>query len=350
MSFLRKVKIFDSSLRDGSHAVKQQLFPEQIEAYCDAVDGSGLHTVIVGHGNGLGASSIQMGLSAMDEVDMVRVAHNHLKKTRLGTFVTVGFGTIEDHIKPAMACGTEVFCIATHCTESDTMRRHVQYVSRHGKEVYGVLMNCHLTSINSLVEQAKNIASYGGDGVILMDSAGTFIPDQISRIVEELCNHVDIDIGFHAHNNLSMAVANSYAAISSGASIIDGTVLGFGAGAGNCQLEALIALMEKNGIRTGIDLYRLMDAGKNVISGMMHYDRGIDGTCIISGYAGVVSTFRTKVEYIAKMKNVDPRDVFLALGERKAIAGQDDLILEVANHLAEHGKRYGGNHGKFGKI
>lgn len=350
MSILRKVKIFDSSLRDGSHAVKQQLFQDQIEAYCDAVDGSGLHTVIVGHGNGLGASSIQMGLSAMDEVDMVRTAHSHLKKTRLGTFVTVGFGTIEDHIKPAMDSGTEVFCIATHCTESDTMRRHVQYISRHGKEVYGVLMNCHLTTVDSLVEQAKNIASYGGDGVILMDSAGALTPDRVRCIVEKLCDQVDIDIGFHAHNNLSMAVANSYAAITSGASIIDGTVMGFGSGAGNCQLEALIALLEKNGIRTGIDLYRLMDAGKDVISGMMHYNRGIDGTCIVSGYAGVVSTFRTKVEYIAKMKDVDPRDIFMALGERKAIAGQDDLILEVANYLAESQKKYGGKHGKLGKI
>lgn len=333
MSVLKKIKIFDSTLRDGSHAVKQQIFSEHIKEYCKSIDDAGVYTVIVGHGNGLGASSIQMGLSAMDEVEMVKTAHQYLKNTKLGTFVTVGFGTVDEHIKPAIEYGTEIFCIATHCTEADTMQRHIKYISSHGKEVYGVLMNCHLTSIDGLVEQAKKIADYGGNGVILMDSAGTLIPDEVQRIIEKLFNNIDIEIGFHAHNNLSVAVANAYAAIKNGATVIDGTILGFGAGAGNCQLEALIALLEKCRIKTDVNLYRLIDTGKNVVTGMLKYGKGVDGTCIVSGYAGVVSTFRTKVEYIAQKNNLDPRDIFIALGKRKAIAGQDDLILEVANEL-----------------
>lgn len=334
MPILKKIKFFDSSLRDGSHAVKQQIYKEHIAEYCKAIDNSGIYTVIVGHGNGLGASSIQMGRSAVDEIEMVRVAYDHLKRTRLGTFVTVGFGTIEDHIIPAMEIGTQVFCIATHCTEADTMKRHVEYLSRHGKEVYGVLMNCHLITEDGLLEQAKLIESYGADGMILMDSAGALTPGKVEKIVTTLYEGVHMEIGFHAHNNLSMAVANSYTALQAGASIVDGTILGFGAGAGNCQLDALIALLQKEGIKTGVNLYQILDAGKNVIQNGLGYQKGIDGTCIISGYAGVVSTFKSRTEYIAEKYKLDPRDIFLELGKRNAIAGQDDLILEVAEDLS----------------
>lgn len=330
---MKKVRLFDSTLRDGSHAVRHQIFANQIEAYCKAIDEAGLHTVIIGHGNGLGASSVQMGFSAMDELDMVRVAHENLKKTRLGTFVTVGFGTIDDHIRPAMKIGTEVFCIAAHCTEADTMKKHVEYLANKGKEVYGVLMNIHLASPEKLLEQALLIQSYGADGIILMDSAGASIPENVKARVATLYDKLTMDVGYHAHNNMSMAVANSYEAIKSGASIIDGTIRGFGAGAGNCQLDALQALLEKEHIETGAKLYPMLDAGKNVIEDMFGYKDGVDGTSIISGYAGVVSTFKPRVEIIAKQYKLDPRDIFMELGKRRALAGQDDLILEVAETL-----------------
>lgn len=340
---MRNILFFDSTLRDGSHAVEQQLYSDQIEKYCSLIDGSGLYTVIVGHGNGLGASSIQMGRSAMPELDMLAVAQRNLDKTRLGTFVTVGFGTIDDHIVPAIERGVQLFCIACHATESDIMKKHIEYLSKRGKEVYGVLMNCHLTNKESLLIQAKNIEEYGADGVVLMDSAGTLTPSMVEDIVGFLVSGVDIRIGFHAHNNLSMAVANAYAALHAGATIIDGTVLGFGAGAGNCQLEAIVALLEKEGEETGVNLYQIMDAGDYVIRKMLGYEKGIDSISVISGYAGVVSTFKPRVIYISNKYGVDPRDVFIELGKRKAISGQDDLILEVAKMIKKErgGLQYG---------
>ena len=185
------------------------------------------------------------------------------------------------------------------------------------------------------------IESYGADGIILMDSAGALIPEEVEEIVSVLYEELHMEIGFHAHNNLSMAVANSYTALKSGATIVDGTVLGFGAGAGNCQIDALAALLQKEGIETGINLYQVLDVGKSVIQNTLGYQKGIDGTCIISGYAGVVSTFKSRVEYIAEKYRLDPRDVFVELGKRKAIAGQDDLILEVAEHLVNRRNSYG---------
>ncbi len=334
MSVLKKIRFMDSTLRDGSHAVGQRILPEHISAYCQAIDQAGMHSVIVGHGNGLGASSVQMGLCAMDEMDMLSVAADNLKRTPLGTFVTIGFGTIRDQIVPAMRAGAQTFCIAAHCTEADTMRKHVEYLSHVGREVYGVLMNIHLASPEKLLEQAGMIQSYGADGIILMDSAGASTPEDVKAVVGTLYDGLEMEIGFHPHNNLGLAVSNAYTAILNGASIIDGTVGGFGAGAGNCQLEALLALLMKEGIQTGAKLYPILDAEKAVIEGMLEYGKAIEGTCVVSGYAGVVSTFKNRVEQVASDYQVDARDIFMELGKRGAIAGQDDLILEVAQMLS----------------
>lgn len=340
MHILRRIKFFDSTLRDGSHAVKQKIKANQIEEYCKIIDSANMYTVIVGHGNGIGASSIQMGLTQMDEIKMLRVAKENLSKTRLGTFVTVGFGTIEEHIIPAINEGVDLFCIASHCTEANTQKKHITYLVNCGVEVYGVLMNIHLTDPATLLEQSKLIEEYGADGVILMDSAGASTPEQVEEMVKTLTEHLKIEVGFHPHNNLGMAVANAYAAIKSGASIIDGTVGGFGAGAGNCQLEALTALLLKENVPINAKLYPMLDASKKVLETEMDYHKMVDSTSIISGYAGVVSTFKTRVEKMAEQYDVDPRDIFIELGARKAIAGQDDLILEVVQSLSDKREGY----------
>lgn len=332
---MSKIKIFDSTLRDGSHAVKQNLTIEGIERYCRAIDEAGMHTVIVGHGNGLGASSIQMGECPMDEFEMLRLAKNNLKHTNLGAFLTIGFGTVKEHVMPALDLGVELFCIACHCTEADTMRKHIEFISRKGKEVYGVLMMYHRSSPEAILEEAKKIESYGADGVILMDSAGASTMEMVRDTIRMLKENLSIDIGFHAHNNLGLAVANSYVAIQEGATIIDGTVRGFGSGAGNCQLEALIALLQKNGVSVNADLFRVLDVSENVVRTVWDYDRNVDATCVVSGYAGVVSTFRTKVDMMAQEYHVDPKDIFIELGRRNAIAGQDDMIIEVAQFISE---------------
>lgn len=332
---MSELKIFDSTLRDGSHAVRQKLSLEHIAEYCKAIDGSGLYTVIVGHGNGLGASSILMTQTEADEFDMLRIARKNLKTTRLGAFVTVGFGTVRDQIIPAINEGVDVFCIACHCTESDTLAKHIEYVTSHGHEAYGILMNAHLADSNRLLEEAKKIESYGANGIVFMDSAGAYTPERTEETIKKLRSELTIDVGMHPHNNLSLAVSNAYTAFKSGASIIDGTVRGFGAGAGNCQLEALLALLEKENVRTEVNLYQLLDAGSNVVEKLIGYQNGIDDISIISGYAGVVSTFKPQVVEAAQRYNLNPRDIFVELGKRGAISGQDDLILEVAQELVD---------------
>lgn len=331
---MSKLKFFDSTLRDGSHAIKHQLTKKNIEDYCQAMDSSGMYTIIVGHGNGLGASSLQVGLSLLSDQEMLQIARKNLEKTKLGVYMIPGFGTIQDNIIPAIECGVDLFTIGCHCTEADTTRQHIEYIIKEGKETYGVLMMYHMASTERLLEEAIKMQSYGVKGVIIMDSAGASTPEMVKKTISTLYDGLDIKVGFHPHNNLGLAVANAYIAYQEGASIIDGTLRGFGAGAGNCQLEALVALMEKNDIKTNADLYRMLDASDDIMPNLMKMEMGLSPLSIISGMSGVFSAFKVHVEKAAKEFHVDPRDIFVELGKRKVVGGQEDMIIEIAEQLS----------------
>ncbi len=332
--------IFDSTLRDGSHAIHHKLTKQQISSYCDAIDSVGMHTVIVGHGNGLGASSLQVGISLLSDEEMLETAKAHLKQTRLGAFLLPGFGTIRDDLCPAFEKGVDLVCIASHCTEANITRQHIEYTKKRNKEAYGVLMLQHTISDSEITEQAKWMESYGADGIILMDSAGASLPDLVGERINYMVNRLTIPVGFHAHNNLSLAVANTVEAIKAGALIADGTTRGFGAGAGNCQLEVLIAVLRKMQIETGIDLYKLMDISEEIVKAFnKEKDQGISEINLISGIAGVFSSYAPHVLKASKEFGVDPRDIFIEMGKRKTVGGQEDIVVEVAAELK--GKRNG---------
>lgn len=331
---MSKLRIFDSTLRDGNHAVKHQISIRNIKDYCSAMDGCGVHTILVGHGNGLGASSLQVGLAATDEKIMLQTAKENLAFTKLGAYMIPGFGTIEDNLKPAIEQGVEVFEIGCHCTEADTTREHIEFLRNNGKEAYGVLMMTHMASSEKLLEECQKMQSYGALGVILMDSAGAYTLERVRKVISTLYNSLNIHIGFHPHNNLGIAVANAYIAIQEGADIIDGTLRGFGAGAGNCQIEDLVALLEKNNIKTGIDFYKILDVSQDIMPDIMPKDMGQDPISVVSGQTGVFSAFRTHILRAAKTFNVDARDIFMEMGRRKAVAGQEDMIVEVAKQLS----------------
>lgn len=335
---MNQLLFFDSTLRDGSHAVAHQLSVKNIRDYCRRIDPAGLHVVIVGHGNGLGASSLQVGLAATSDEMMLKTARKELKKTKLGVFLIPGFGTIKDNLQPAIDTGVDLFCVAIHCTEADVTKQHIEFLRRRGKDVYGVLMMYHRASKEKLLEQALKMQEYGAMGIILMDSAGASTPDMVAETTAHLSGALDIRLGFHAHNNLGLAVSNSLIAVQNGASFIDGTLRGFGAGAGNCQLEVLAGLMLKMGISTDLDLYRMMDVSDGIVSGMMKRPQEISSISLISGVAGVFSGFAAHVKKAAERFKVDPRDIFMELGRRKMVAGQEDFIVDVAMYLASKKK------------
>lgn len=331
---MKNILIFDSTLRDGSHSIAHGLTTEQVSSYCRAIDKANEYVVIVGHGNGLGASSIQIGLSATSDHELLSVARHELKKTKLGVFLLPGFGTIKNDLSPALNAGVDLVCVASHCTEADVTQQYISYVANAGKEVLGILMMYHMITKERLLAEAKKMVNFGAQGVIIMDSAGASTPVLVKDTISYLVQNLQVPVGFHAHNNLGMAVAHTWMALESGAKIVDGTVRGFGAGAGNCQIEVLVALLKKMGYDIDVDLYALMDASDNVVSRLMKKVQEIDSVSIASGLAGVFSGFAPHVKCAAERFKVDPRDIFMELGRRKVVGGQEDIIVTVAVELA----------------
>ena len=237
---MKHILISDPTLRDGNHAVRHQLTKEDIALYCKAANAARVPIVEVGHGNGLGASSLQVGLSLESDHDLLSYARNNLTNSKLSIHVIPGFATIKRDLEKALAIGVDLVRVASHCTEADITQRHISFAREKGKEAYGVLMMTHMAEPNILVEEALKMQYYGAEAIIIMDSAGAFLPKDVTQRIKALTETLSIPVGFHAHNNLGMAIGNSIAAIEAGASILDGTARGFGAGAGNAQIEVLI--------------------------------------------------------------------------------------------------------------
>ena len=329
------VLISDPSLRDGNHAVQHRLTAEQIAGYCCVADAAGVPIVEIGHGNGIGASSLQLGLSACPDETTLKVARENLHRSRLGVHVIPGFATIERDLSRAIDLGVDVVRVASHCTEADLTERHIDYARKRGKTVFGVLMMSHMAPIETLVEEARKMESYGAEGFVFMDSSGHYLPEDVTLRVQALRAGLSIPVGFHAHNNLGMAIANSTAAAAAGATMLDGTARGFGAGAGNAQIEVLVAVLHRLGYATGIDLYKLLDAADWAEKNLIETVPTISSVSVVSGLSGVFSGFLKPVMRVAEQYRVDPRDIFFELGRRKVVAGQEDLIIEVASGLAK---------------
>ncbi|MFH1947171.1 MAG: 4-hydroxy-2-oxovalerate aldolase [Candidatus Magasanikbacteria bacterium] len=328
------ISFFDSTLRDGSHAVSHKISADQIREYCEGIDDAGLYTVIIGHGNGIGGSSHLVGFSAVNDLDGISIARKVLKKTRLGIFMIPGFATIADDLEPALKLGVDLVCVATHCTEADVTQQYIKYIAEAGKEVYAVLMMYHMTTKERLLEEALKMQSYGAQGLIIMDSAGASTPDMVSETISHLVQNLSIPVGFHAHNNLGIAVSNSLVALENGATIIDGTVRGFGAGVGNCQLEAVITVLKKMNVETGVDLYKIMDVSEKVVTKIMIKPQEIDSIGLMGGLTGVFSLYALPIKRAAEKYGVDARDIYVEAGKRKIVGGQEDMITEIAIELS----------------
>lgn len=330
--------IVDSTLRDGSHAMRHQFTPKHISSYSRGAEMAGTQLLIVGHGNGLGASSLQLGMSLLTDKKMLSIAKKELKNTELGAFFIPGFGTIENDIQPAISLGIDAIMVASHCTEANITRQHIEYARKKGIKAYGVLMMTHMISAKELLKQALQMQEYGALGVLLMDSAGAYLPENVKENVSTLLEGLKIDVGFHAHNNLGMAIANSVEAVKAGAKIIDTTSRGLGAGAGNCQLEVFVAILHKMGIETGLDLYTLMNNSEYIIAPLMKKPQVIDAISLTSSLAGVFSGFAPHAEKAAKRFGVNVRKILMELGKRKVVAGQEDIIVDVAMYLKQKKK------------
>ena len=332
---MNNILITDSSLRDGNHSVRHSISLNSIEQYCVFAEEANVPVVEVGHGNGLGASSILIGRSKHSDKEMLTTARKHLKNSKLGVHIIPGMATIKRDVEQAVDLGVDVFRVASHCTEASITESHITYLKNKNKTVYGVLMMSPLASTNTLVEQSKLMQNYGAEAVIIMDSTGTYLPQDVEERITALRSHLDISIGFHAHNNLGCAIANSLIAARSGATILDACIRGFGAGAGNAALEILVPTLKLCGYNTNIIFEKLIVHADKVMDYLVPAVVSITPVNILTGLYKLFSGFEKPIIKASKLNGIEYSSLIFELGNRKLVAGQEDLITEIAQQLKD---------------
>jgi 4-hydroxy 2-oxovalerate aldolase len=324
--------IYDVTLRDGNHALRHQLTSKFVTEYCGLAEESSVWAVEVGHGNGLGASSYLVGKSFDSDFELLTAARAALVNKKLVVHAIPGFATIKRDLAPAIECGVDVFRIATHATEADTSEKHIEYLASKNLTVHGVLMMSHMNTIEGLVDQALLMQKYGASGVIIMDSSGHFVPNEVYERVDAIRNKVSIEVGFHAHNNLGVAVSNAVIAEKSGASIIDGASMGLGAGAGNAQLENIIAVSGKER-HADISMGTFLRMSSLVESSYPNNLPRTTSSSIQSGLAGVFSGYAPQVQSLSEELGIEVGLLWQEMANRKLVAGQESMIREIAQDL-----------------
>ena len=330
---MSNIIITDSSLRDGNHSVKHTISLDSIKKYCQVADSAGVPIVEVGHGNGLGASSLLIGEATHTDSEMLSTARENLPNSKLGVHVIPGIATVEKDIKPAIDLVVDVFRIASHVTEATVTKSHIEFLSKSNKEVIGVLMMSALATVDELMTNAKIMEDYGAQAVVIMDSTGTYLPDDVKSRIFRLKDGLSVPIGFHAHNNLNYAIHNSIVAVKLGATYIDACIRGFGAGAGNAPLEVLLPVLDKYGYSVDINFKKIIKEADNVLDYLVPKVPVAAPVNILTGLNKLFSGFEKPIIKASQLNNIEYSSLIFELGNRKLVAGQEDLILEVAQNL-----------------
>ena len=330
----KDLEIIDVTLRDGSHAMSHAFTEKQVRDTAKGLDQAGIRFFEVTHGDGLGGSSLQYGFSKVNELQLIEAAVEECTNANVSVLLIPGIGT-KDDLEDAVKAGAKMVRVATHVTEADIAKQHISLGRELGLKTVGFLMMAHMASTEKIVEQAKLFESYGAEVVYVTDSAGYLLPDDVTERISALKDNLSCEIGFHGHNNLSMAMANTVAAVKAGATYIDGSLRCLGAGSGNTQTEVMVAVLERMKYKTGVELYSIMDVANDIVAKYMPRPQEVTGSSLIMGYSGVYSSFLLHTQKAAEKFNVDERDIIVELGKMQAVGGQEDLIYEVSARLSE---------------
>jgi len=330
-----KIKVHDMSLRDGMHPKQHQITIEQMQSISRGLDAAGVPLIEVTHGDGLGGASVNYGFPAASDEEYLRAVIPGMKNAKISALLIPGIGTV-DHLRMAADCGVHTIRVATHCTEADVSEQHISQSRKMGLDTVGFLMMAHMNSPEGLAKQARLLEGYGANCIYVTDSAGYMLPDDVSARIAPLRQKLkpETEIGFHGHHNLSMGISNSLAAIEAGARRIDGACGGLGAGAGNTPTEVFVAVCNRMGIETGVDVFKISDVAEDLIQPILDFQIRIDRNALVLGYAGVYSTFLLFAKRAEKRYGIPAREILLELGRRGVVGGQEDMIEDAALTIA----------------
>jgi 4-hydroxy 2-oxovalerate aldolase len=335
----RDLRITDSTLRDGSHAMAHQFTEEQVRGVVHALDGAGVEVIEVSHGDGLGGSSFNYGFSKVDEIELIRAAVQEAVHAKIAVLLLPGVGTV-DSLRAAHDAGASVARIATHCTEADVSIQHFAAARDLGMETVGFLMLAHRISPDALAAQARIMVDAGAECVYVVDSAGALVLADAQARVKALVDEIgdQAQVGFHGHQNLSLGIANSVLAYQAGAKQIDGALCALGAGAGNSPTEVLAATFDRLGVSTGVDVSGALAAAEEVVRPFISRMPRMDRSSIVQGYAGVYSSFLLHAERAAERYGVPAHAILQRVGEAGYVGGQEDMIIDIALQLQQEGE------------
>ena len=331
----KSIRVHDMTLRDGMHPTRHQMSLEQMKSIAVGLDEAGVPLIEVTHGDGLGGSSVNYGFPAHSDEEYLSTVIPLMKHAKVSALLIPGIGTV-DHLKMAHELGVHTIRVATHCTEADVSEQHIVAARKLGMDTVGFLMMAHLNSPEGLVKQALLMESYGANCLYITDSAGYMLPDDVKARLGAVRAALkpETELGFHGHHNLAMGVANSIAAVAAGATRIDAASAGLGAGAGNTPMEVLVAVCDRMGIETGVDVFKIQDVAEDRVVPIMDHPIRIDRDALTLGYAGVYGSFLLFAKRAEKKYGVPAREILLELGRRKLVGGQEDMIEDAAMTMA----------------
>ncbi|MHA1217726.1 MAG: hypothetical protein ACTSO5_03475 [Candidatus Heimdallarchaeaceae archaeon] len=333
---MKKLDVLECTLRDASYSIDFQFDVNDTAIIARLLEDAGFRFIEIGHGVGLDASEMGKGIAASTDEEYLKVASENIKKAKFGMFFIPGIGRRES-INLAVDYGMEFIRIGTDITRVDEAEEYIKLAKKYDMYTSSNLMKTYAITPQEALEQARKVVDWGVDIVTVVDSAGGMLPHEVKEYIGLMYDNLDVRLGFHGHNNFTLGVANTLAAIEAGATIVDSTLQGLGRSAGNTPTEILLIVLEKLGYDLPYDIGKTLAIGEKYIKPLIK-KQGIDPLDVVSGYALFHSSFTKTVFDTAKEQGVDPLDLIVEVSKIDKVKVSSELAEKAAKNLKKEGK------------